>query len=71
MLGPKVGEEAERCNVDLHKAEFSLLVGGIADDFGWVSSQVMMDHWVEEVLQSCGPWIDRTQGCSGLGLDEL
>ncbi len=38
MLGPKVGEEAERCNVDLYKAESSLLVGGIADDGGWVSS---------------------------------
>jgi hypothetical protein len=48
-----------------------LLVGGIADDGGWISSQVMMDHWVKKVLQSSGSWSDRTQGCNGLGLDEL
>ncbi len=66
-----VGEEVERCNVDLHQAEFSLLIEGIADDGGGISSQVMMDLGVEEVLESSGPWSDRTQGCNGLGLDEL
>jgi hypothetical protein len=71
MLGSKVGEEAERCNVNLHKNEFSLFVGGVADDGGWVSSQVMMNHRVKKVLQSSGPWSDHTQGCDGFGLDEL
>jgi hypothetical protein len=70
-LGPKEGGKVERYNVDLHKAEFSLLVRGISDDGGRVSSQFMLDHQVEEVLQSSGPWIDCTQGCNGLSLDEL
>ncbi len=70
-LGPKLGEEAERCNVDLHEAEFLLFVGDIANDDGRVSSQVMMDHRIKEVLQRSGPWSDRTQGCNGLVLDEL
>ncbi len=71
MLGPKVAEEVERCNVNFHEAEFSLLVGGISNDGGWVSRQVMMDHRVKEVMQSSGPWSDHTQGYNGLGLDEL
>jgi hypothetical protein len=32
MLGPKVGEEAEKCKVNFHEAEFLSLVGGTADD---------------------------------------
>jgi hypothetical protein len=70
-LKSRGGEEVESCNVNLHEAGFSLLVGGISDNGGWVSSQVMMDHWVEEVLQSSGTWSYHTQGCDGLGLDEL
>jgi hypothetical protein len=54
MLGPKVGEEAERCYVNFHKAEFSLLVGGIANHDGQISSQVMMDQRVKKLLQSDG-----------------
>jgi hypothetical protein len=61
----------ERGYVNLHQAEFSLLVEGIANDGGRISSQVMMDQRVKKVLQSSGSWSDRTQSCDGLGLDEI
>ena len=64
-------EKAERGYVDFHKAEFSLFIGGIANDGSKVSSQVVINCQVEKVLQSSWSWSNRTQGCNGFGLDEL
>ncbi len=64
-------KKAERGYVNFHKAEFSLFVGEIANYGSWISSQVVMNHRVEKVMQNSGSWSDHTQGCHGFGLNEL